>query len=57
MNLCWVSAHIITGIFRFGIVKDKTTLKNFILIDLIGTYVMMLVCAGFSCLIYFIVKI
>ena len=57
LTLCWVSAHIITGVFRFGIVKDKPNLKDFILIDLIGTYAIMWLGAGFAYLIYFIVEV
>ena len=56
LTLCWVSAHIITSVVRFGICKDKPNLKDFILIDLIGTYAIMWVCAGFAYLIYFIVE-
>ena len=56
LTLCWGAAHIITSVFRFGIVKDIPKLKDFILIDLIGTYAVMWVCAGFAYLIFFIVE-
>ena len=57
LTLCWVTAHIIGGIIRFGVFKDKPNLKHFVLIDLIGTYAMMWVLAGFAYLILLIVDV
>lgn len=56
LTLCWASAHIINGAIRFGLLKGRPPLKDFILIDLIGTYAFMWVGVLFSYLISYILE-
>jgi len=48
LTLAWAGVHIIAAFARFGIAKDKTSIKQFLLIDLLGTYVILWVCAGLA---------
>ena len=45
ITLIWLATHVVVGILRFGILKDYTELKYFILFDVIGTYLTVWACA------------